>query len=202
EKEEFKVLNKELTKKQQQTGYISILTNPLTYATINVTLILLIWDVASCVYEGTLTQGQIIALVNYLLAILVELTKIVMQTARLNRAWVSARRVAKVMNYDSERDQFKSLESNIQLPNDLKSTDTQKEKETAFSFNHVAFRYPTAEKDVLHDINFEVTKGSFFGIIGGTGAGKSTILHLISNIYLPTSGEILYHPSVYKGASS
>ena len=113
EKEEFKVLNKDLTKKQQQTGYISILTNPLTYATINVTLILLIWDGASFVYEGTLTQGQIIALVNYLLAILVELTKIVMQTVRLNRAWVSARRVAKVMNYDSESDEFKSLESNI-----------------------------------------------------------------------------------------
>src|SRR5699024_6307656 len=120
EKEEFKVLNKDLTKKQQQTGYISILTNPLTYATINVTLILLIWDGASFVYEGTLTQGQIIALVNYLLAILLELTKIVMQTVRLNRAWLSAHRVTKVMNYDSESDEFKSLESNIQLSNDLK----------------------------------------------------------------------------------
>lgn len=201
EKEEFKVLNKDLTKKQQQTGYISILTNPLTFVTINATLILLIWDGASFVNEGTLTQGQIVALVNYLLAILVELTKIVMQTVRLNRGWVSARRVAKVMDYDSESDEFKSLESNIQPSNDLKSTDTQKEKDTAFSFNHVDFQYPTAEKEVLHDINFEVMKGSFFGIIGGTGAGKSTILHLISNIYLPTSGEILYHPSIYEGTS-
>lgn len=201
EKEEFKVLNKDLTKKQQQTGYISILTNPLTYVTINTTLIILIWDGAGFVYEGTLTQGQIVALVNYLLAILVELTKIVMQTVRLNRGWVSARRVARVMSYKTESDEFKNLETTIRSSNDLTSADTETEKEIAFSFDHVNFQYPTAEKNVLHDIDFEVNKGSFFGIIGGTGAGKSTILHLISNIYLPTEGAIDYHPSIYDGES-
>src|SRR5699024_437375 len=128
-------------------------------------------------------------LVNYLLAILVELTKIVMQTVRLNRAWVSARRVARVMNYETESDEFKNMETAVQ------SSDGLTEKEIAFSFNHVDFHYPTSEQDVLHNLDFKVEKGSFFGIIGGTGSGKSTILHLISNIYLPTSGEILYHPS-------
>ena len=195
EKEEFKELNHDLTKKQQQTGYVSVLTNPLTYVTINATLILLIWDGATFVYDGTLTQGQIVALVNYLLAILVELTKIVMQTVRLNRAWVSARRVARVMNYETESDEFKNMETAVQSSDDLT------EKEIAFSFNHVDFHYPTSGQDVLHNLDFKVEKGSFFGIIGGTGSGKSTILHLISNIYLPTSGEILYHPSIYKGSS-
>lgn len=195
EKEEFKTLNDNLTKKQQQTGYVSVLTNPLTYVTINATLILLIWDGAEFVYDGTLTQGQIVALVNYLLAILVELTKIVMQTVRLNRAWVSARRVARVLNYETESDEFKSMETTVQTSSDLT------EKEIAFSFNQVDFHYPTSEHNVLHNLDFQVEKGSFFGIIGGTGSGKSTILHLISNIYLPTSGEILYHPSIYEGES-
>ena len=195
EKAEFKNLNDDLTKKQQQTGYVSILTNPLTYVTINATLILLIWDGAAFVYDGTLTQGQIVALVNYLLAILVELTKIVMQTIRLNRAWVSAKRVAGVLNYETESDEFKSMDTATQVSEDLT------EKEIAFSFNKVDFHYPTSKHNVLHNLNFEVEKGSFFGIIGGTGSGKSTILHLISNIYLPTVGEILYHPSIYKGES-
>src|SRR5699024_5752224 len=141
------------TKKQQQTGYISILTNPLTYATINVTLILLIWDGARLVYEGTLTQGQIIALVNYLLAILVELTKIVMQTVRLNRAWVSARRVAEVNESGSKSGEFQSLQSNTRVARDLKSTDTQKGEEPPVCRNLGDFRYPTAENDVLHDIS-------------------------------------------------
>lgn len=200
EKEEFKELNHDLTKKQQQTGYVSVLTNPLTYVTINATLILLIWDGATFVYDGTLTQGQIVALVNYLLAILVELTKIVMQTVRLNRAWVSARRVALVLDYETESDEFKSMETAVQASTDLAEA-PDAGKEIAFSFNHVDFHYPTSEQDVLHNLDFKVEKGSFFGIIGGTGSGKSTILHLISNIYLPTSGEILYHPSIYKGSS-
>ncbi|HLR92287.1 MAG TPA: ABC transporter ATP-binding protein [Atopostipes sp.] len=201
EKEEFKTLNEDLTKKQQQTGYISILTNPLTYVTINLTLILLLWDGAGFVYEGTLTQGQIVALVNYLLAILVEVIKLVMQVIRLNRAWVSARRVARVMNYETETDEFKRMEDKIQPEGALAGEEGTQPKEVAFSFNEVHFSYPMSKVNVLHNLNFQVEKGSLFGIIGGTGAGKSTVLHLISNIYLPTEGEILYHPSIYAGSS-
>lgn len=201
EKKEFAFLNEDLTKKQKQTGYVSALTNPLTYITINLTLILLIWHGASFVYEGTLTQGQIVALVNYLLAILVELTKIVTQTIRLNRGWVSAKRIARVLNYDSESDEYVDIHTKIASVEEFAIDENSLSSEIAFEFDHVDFTYPVAEQGVLHDIQFEVAKGSFFGIIGGTGSGKTTILNLISSIYLPTEGKILYHPAIYDGQS-
>lgn len=203
EKNEFKDLNWNLAGTQKKTGYVSILTNPLTFLTINITLILLIWNGASFVNEGTLSQGQVVALVNYLLAILVELTKIVMQTIRLNRAWVSAGRISKVLNYDSESDEFANFDDRTKSFENLTSQSIEQDNldQVAFLFNHVGFKYPTAEKNVLENIHFQVKKGSIFGIIGGTGSGKTTILHLISNLYLPTEGEILYHPDVYRGNS-
>lgn len=197
---EFETYNADLTKVQKTTGYISALTNPLTFVTINATLILLIWNGATFVDEGTLTQGQIVALVNYLLAILVELTKIVMQAVRLNRGWVSAKRVSEILAYESEDEEFESLEASIQSVSEF-ATPTEDRSETAFEFDQVSFGYPTAEQNILHDIQFKVRKGSFFGIIGGTGSGKTTVLNLISNIYLPTEGKILYHPEIYDGQS-
>jgi len=193
ERNEFKELNEDLADKQKSTGYITILTNPLTYATVNITLILLIWNGAGFVYEGTLTQGEVVALVNYLLAILVELAKLVMQTIRLNRGWVSGRRIAKVLNYTSESDQFKETVESDQRE-DIS-------EDAAFVFDDVTFKYPTAERPVLHNINFEVNQGELFGIIGGTGSGKSTILHLIESIYLPTSGSIDYNPEIFPNDS-
>lgn len=188
ERNEFSGLNESLTNKQKKTGYVTVLTTPLTFVTVNLTLILLIWNGSTFVFEGTLTQGQIVALVNYLLAILVELTKLVLQTVRLNRGWVSAKRVAKIINYESETD--------------VRSQSTEKKlKDTAFAFNEVSFRYPTAEKNVLNHLNFDVIKGQRFGIIGGTGSGKSTILHLIGNIYEPTEGEIAYNPEIFDSQS-
>ena len=197
---QFDDLNEDLTKEQKLTGYIQALTNPLTYVIINVTLILLLWNGADFVYEGTLTQGQIVALVNYLLAILVELTKIVIQAVRLNRGWVSARRISKVLGYETEEEEFETAPANIASESAFKQA-TDDNEETAFAFEHVGFKYPTAEQSVLSDIHFEVEKGSFFGIIGGTGSGKTTVLNLIANIYLPTSGKILYHPDIYNGKS-
>ncbi len=188
ERDEFSALNDDLADKQKRTGYITVLTTPLTFVTVNLTLILLIWNGATFVFEGTLTQGEIVALVNYLLAILVELTKLVLQTIRLNRGWVSAKRVAKIINYESE--------------SDIRSQRTEEDLEdVAFAFNEVSFRYPTAEKNVLNQLNFEVMKGQRFGIIGGTGSGKSTILHLIGSIYEPTEGEIAYNPEIFDNRS-
>lgn len=188
ERNEFSGLNESLTNKQKKTGYVTVLTTPLTFVTVNLTLILLIWNGSTFVFEGTLTQGQIVALVNYLLAILVELTKLVLQTVRLNRGWVSAKRVAKIINYESETDaRSQSTEKNLE--------------DIAFAFNEVSFRYPTAEKNVLNHLNFDVIKGQRFGIIGGTGSGKSTILHLIGNIYEPTEGEIAYNPEIFDSKS-
>ncbi len=203
EKKEFKDLNWDLADTQKKTGYLSILTNPLTFLTINIILILLIWDGALFVDAGTLSQGQVVALVNYLLAILVELTKIVMQTIRLNRGWVSAGRIAKVLAYDSESAEFADYADRTKSFSSLSkdSLDKIDTEQTVFTFDTVGFKYPTAEKNVLENIQFHVKRNSVFGIIGGTGSGKTTILHLISNIYLPTEGEILYHPEIYQGDS-
>lgn len=203
EKKEFKDLNWDLAETQKKTGYLSILTNPLTFLTINIILILLIWDGALFVDAGTLSQGQVVALVNYLLAILVELTKIVLQTIRLNRGWVSAGRIAKVLAYDSESAEFADYADRTKSFSSLSkdSLDKIDTEQTAFTFDTVGFKYPTAEKNVLENIQFHVKRNSVFGIIGGTGSGKTTILHLISNIYLPTEGEILYHPEIYQGDS-
>ena len=200
EKEEFKDLNWDLAETQKKTGYLSILTNPLTFIIVNITLILLIWDGASFVDTGSLTQGQVVALVNYLLAILVELAKLVMQTVRLNRGWVSAGRLSKVLAHESEADEFAGFLDHTKSYDDLSPEKVEELglEETAFVFKDVDFKYPTAEKNVLENINFKVKRNSLFGIIGGTGSGKSTVLHLLSNIYLPTDGEILYHPEIYR----
>ncbi len=190
EQKEFNTINESLTDKLIKTGNITVLTTPLTFVVVNVTLILLIWNGATFVYEGTLTQGEIVALVNYLLAILVELTKLVLQVIRLNRGWISGKRVAMILNYDAETDQISNVVSGeMKKEQEPVSADTP---DLAFAFNGVDFRYPTSEINVLNDITFQVNQGETFGIIGGTGSGKSTILHLLESIYLPTAGEIVY----------
>ena len=194
ERDEFKALNEDLAKKQKSTGYITILTTPLTFVTVNLTLILLLWNGAGFVYEGTLTQGEVVALVNYLLAILVELTKLVMQTIRLNRGWVSGRRISRVLNYESESDAFSPVMTEDLQPDQTLDRDIG---QTSFSFNDVDFQYPTAEKTAVRNLQFNVDQGELFGIIGGTGSGKSTILQLIESIYLPSAGEIIYNPNIF-----
>ena len=190
EQKEFNTINESLTDKLIKTGNITVLTTPLTFVVVNVTLILLIWNGATFVYEGTLTQGEIVALVNYLLAILVELTKLVLQVIRLNRGWISGKRVAMILNYDAETDQISNVVSGeMKKEQEPVSADTP---DLAFAFNGVDFRYPTSEINVLNDITFQVNQGETFGIIGGTGSGKSTILHLLESIYHPTAGEIVY----------
>lgn len=195
EKNEFQAINDQLTDQLKNTGKVTVLTTPLTFVTVNVTLILLIWSGADFVYEGTLTQGEIVALVNYLLAILVELTKLVMQVIRLNRGWISGKRIATILNYESESDAFTNIVSG-EKEMIHKKREIQDE-ELAFAFDHVSFKYPTSEQNVLSDIHFQVKKGERFGIIGGTGSGKSTVLHLIESIYLPTAGEIIYSPDIF-----
>lgn len=195
ERKEFNAINKDLTDQQKRTGSVTVLTTPLTFITVNLVLIVLIWNGATFVNEGTLTQGEIVALVNYLLAILVELSKLVIQTIRLNRAWISGKRVAQVLNDESESNDFNHIISGEKEDKTVESVEPT--NQLAFAFNHVNFQYPTSEAYVLNDVHFKVNQGERFGIIGGTGSGKSTILHLISSIYFPTTGEILYSPELF-----
>ena len=171
EEEEFYSANNKLTAIQVLVGKISALMNPLTYAIINVSIILLIWTGAVRVNIGELSQGQVIALYNYMSQILIELIKLANLIVCANRL----------------KDVFEVNSSMAEGTRDKFNQDSEYEVE----FNNVCFKYATSGADVLTDINFKVKKGETIGIIGGTGCGKSTLVNLIPRFYDVTSGEIL-----------
>ena len=178
EEEEFYSANNKLTAIQVLVGKISALMNPLTYAIINVSIILLIWTGAIRVNIGELSQGQVIALYNYMSQILIELIKLANLIGSVTIAVACANRL---------KDVFEVNSSMAEGTRDKFNQDSEYEVE----FNNVSFKYATSGADVLTDINFKVKKGETIGIIGGTGCGKSTLVNLIPRFYDVTSGEIL-----------
>lgn len=180
---QFKNENDQLTKDQIKVGFISVLTNPLTYLVVNVTLILVIWQGGNFINEGTLTQGQLVALVNYLLAILVELVKLAMVVMVLNRSIVSAQRVVEVLEIADEEQHF---------DNDAPGT-TPIQANTQIVFEDVVFTYPNNRRPVLEGLNFTVNQGEMIGVIGGTGAGKSALISLLTKTYDPEAGSIWFN---------
>ena len=178
EEEEFYSANNKLTAIQVLVGKISALMNPLTYAIINVSIILLIWTGAIRVNIGELSQGQVIALYNYMSQILIELIKLANLIVSVTKAVACANRL---------KDVFEVNSSMAEGTRDKFNQDSEYEVE----FNNVCFKYATSGADVLTDINFKVKKGETIGIIGGTGCGKSTLVNLIPRFYDVTSGEIL-----------
>ena len=178
EEEEFYSANNKLTAIQVLVGKISALMNPLTYAIINVSIILLIWTGAVRVNIGELSQGQVIALYNYMSQILIELIKLANLIVSVTKAVACANRL---------KDVFEVNSSMAEGTRDKFNQDSEYEVE----FNNVCFKYATSGADVLTDINFKVKKGETIGIIGGTGCGKSTLVNLIPRFYDVTSGEIL-----------
>lgn len=178
EEEEFYSANNKLTAIQVLVGKISALMNPLTYAIINVSIILLIWTGAIRVNIGELSQGQVIALYNYMSQILIELIKLANLIVSVTKAVACANRL---------KDVFEVNSSMAEGTRDKFNQDSEYEVE----FNNVSFKYVTSGADVLTDINFKVKKGETIGIIGGTGCGKSTLVNLIPRFYDVTSGEIL-----------
>lgn len=180
---QFKNENDQLTKDQIKVGFISVLTNPLTYLVVNVTLILVIWQGGNFINEGTLTQGQLVALVNYLLAILVELVKLAMVVMVLNRSIVSAQRVVEVLEIADEEQHF---------DNDAPGT-TPIQANTQIVFEDVIFTYPNNRRPVLEGLNFTVNQGEMIGVIGGTGAGKSALISLLTKTYDPEAGSIWFN---------
>lgn len=178
EEEEFYSANNKLTAIQVLVGKISALMNPLTYAIINVSIILLIWTGAIRVNIGELSQGQVIALYNYMSQILIELIKLANLIVSVTKAVACANRL---------KDVFEVNSSMAEGTRDKFNQDSEYEVE----FNNVCFKYATSGADVLTGINFKVKKGETIGIIGGTGCGKSTLVNLIPRFYDVTSGEIL-----------
>ena len=181
ELEAFKRKNETLTRTQKRAGSISALMNPLTYVIINVAIVRLIWVGALQVDTGNLTQGQVVALYNYMSQILVELIKLASLIITVNKSIACGNRIADVFEIQSSmREQ--STARNIVQP---------MYEEDSVEFKNVSLTYANAGEASLTGIDFKVKKGQTVGIIGGTGSGKSSVVHLIPRFYDATSGEVL-----------
>lgn len=174
----FTRLNQLLTKMQLTVGRISAVMNPATYVVINFAVILLLQRGALQVDAGVLTQGQVVALYNYMSQILVELVKMANLIITLTKAVASAGRVAKVMEVtSSQQDGTETL-----------SADAPR---GSVVFDHVSLRYQGAGDESLTDVSFTAAPGETIGVIGGTGSGKSTLINLIPRFYDATAGTVL-----------
>ena len=181
ELDEFKEVNQDYKIWQIRAGIWSSLVSPLTFLVVNTTLVCVIWQGQLTISAGLLTQGMLVALVNYLLQILTELIKLAMLVTSLNVSYISAKRVQEIFDL-KEEDLLEALPE-----------ETAREQE-AISAEEVSFTYPTASSPALEDISFDLDQGQMLGIIGGTGSGKSTLVQLLSHLYAVSQGKLsLYH---------
>ena len=181
----FEEGNRDLTKMQMFVGLISALMNPLTYIIINGAVIVLIQTGAWQVDQGYITQGEVVALVNYMSQILVELIKLANLIITVTKAFACANRI---------QDIFETTPGIGDAGQPVKRADgkenMENDKAEAVSFEHVGLTYKNAGAESLTDISFRVRKGQTIGIIGGTGSGKSSIVHLIPRFYDATKGSV------------
>ncbi len=175
---EFEVSNRTLTKLNEFVGRISALLNPLTYVLINLATVFLISNAAVQVNLGGMQQGQVVALYNYMLQIIVELIKLASLIITLNKSMACAERVAGVL-------QVKTSMAYPAESSDLADGDD------AVQFQNVTFAYKGAGAPSLRNISFTVKKGQTVGIIGGTGSGKTTLVSLIPRFYDADAGRVL-----------
>lgn len=177
EQKEFYESNGFLTNMQMIVGRISTLMNPLTYIIINCAILAVIWIGGKQVYGGIITQGEVVALVNYMSQILVELVKLANLIVNINKSIACGNRIQEVFEIQS------SIESGS------KDTDATVEKDVpAVEFSHVSMSYAGSAEESLTDIDFTVKKGQTIGIIGGTGSGKSSVVNLIPRFYDVSKG--------------
>lgn len=181
ELEDFREVNQDYKVWQIRAGIWSSLVSPLTFLVVNTTLVCVIWQGQLNISAGLLTQGMLVALVNYLLQILTELIKLAMLVTSLNVSYISAKRVQEIFDL-KEEDLLEAL---------AEETATEQE---AISAEEVSFTYPTASSPALEGISFDLDQGQMLGIIGGTGSGKSTLVQLLSHLYAVSQGKLaLYH---------
>ena len=166
----------DLSRSSIRVGAISALLNPLTYALINVAVILLLQFGGKQVYYGNLTQGQIIALVNYLMQILNALVVFANLLVTFTKASASAARINEVF----------AIKPSMSEGNGA----TPDENAPAFTYDNVSFTYPSAQKPSVENVNLTVLKGESIGILGGTGSGKTTVVSLLPRLYDVTQGTV------------
>ncbi len=178
EKKRFQSCNQTLTDAQKYVGRISGLMNPLTYVIVNGGLVVLIYVGAVRVDTGVLLQGEVVALINYMSQILVELVKLANLIITVTKAIACGNRIQSV------------FEEKSGMPEGSVSWTEDADAEVSVEFDHVCMRYEGAGADSLSDISFFAKKGQTIGIIGGTGSGKSSVVNLIPRFYDASSGEI------------
>ena len=183
--ENFQVLNQVYTAIQMKTGHWSSLLTPLTYLIVNGTLLVIIWNGYISIQGGWLSQGALIALINYLLQILVELIKLAMLINSLNQSYISAKRIEEVF---------------AEEPEDILAEIAQKETSSNQSLRveHLSFTYPDAAQPSLRNLSFAMQQGQILGIIGGTGSGKSSLVQILLGLYPADKGSI----SLYRDGRS
>lgn len=176
EREEFGEESTALLALQMMVGRLSDLLNPITYIIVNAATIAIVWVGGKEVYFGKLTQGEVIALVNYMSQILLALVVLANLIIAFTKALASAGRVNEI--FDLKPDMEDGAERAC------------REAENMVTFEHVGMKYNGAKEEAISDISFKVKRGETIGIIGGTGSGKSTLIHLIPRFYDATAGTV------------
>jgi ABC-type multidrug transport system fused ATPase/permease subunit len=176
----FKGANQELNSLQKFVGKISGLMNPLTYVVVNISIIALIWIGAVRVNSGTLSQGQVVALYNYMSQILVELIKLANLVINITKALACAGRIDSVFQVQPSME-YGQTEAARGFADNV----------PAVEFKNVSMKYAGSGEDTLTGINFKVMPGETVGVIGGTGSGKTSLISLIPRFYDVTDGEVL-----------
>lgn len=169
----FHAVNAALKKTQLLAGKVAALMNPLTYVVINAGIVLILWLGADGVETGTLATGDVIALINYIGQILIETVKLANLVVLLGKSLSCMGRIGQILDTPC-----------AMSFGDARGTDT----EQVLRFDHVSLRYAQGGADALSDISFSVRSGQTVGIIGGTGSGKSSLVHLIPRFYDATDG--------------
>ena len=178
ELDNFTTVNKDLKKWQLKTGVIASLISPLTFLVVNMTLIAILWQGNLQIQGGLLSQGMLIALVNYLLQILTELLKLAMMLTNLNQSFISAKRVQAI---------FELQDEDIEAPLEVR---TSSQASTVLAIDQMTFTYPTASSPSLQEIHVSLTQGQSLGIIGGTGSGKTTFLRCLNHLEKADGGQL------------
>ena len=193
ERKRFEDANQMLTDAQKFVGRISALMNPLTYIVVNGGIIVLIYVGAVRVNVGSLTQGEVVALVNYMSQILVELVKLANLIITVTKAVACGNRIENVLKIKPDMKSGVILWDASAGSSADEAYLTESEKNAAapaVEFSHVSLTYKGAGAESLSDITFRAEKGQTIGIIGGTGSGKSSLVNLIPRFYDATEGEV------------
>ena len=219
ETKEFEKSNVELTNMQLFVGKISALTNPITYIIVNIATVILIYTGAVRVDTGYITQGEVVALVNYMSQILVELVKLANLIILVTKALACANRIEgifemkssmewnnndsyllggqesnvsdnQVLNLSDNQVMTEANKSNGEIKSKFNISENEEKAVYAVEFNNISFTYHGAGDESLSNIDFKVKQGETVGIIGGTGSGKTSLVHLIPRFYDATKGNV------------